>query len=153
MEAVFPQYVASLQRLSEMPGEFGGRYWASKIDSLVEVVKSKHDRYQVEVDRANLFGKLMTPVRDAFLKMGRMQPVPPAAPLENCISISSSGKIELTLRGALPSQPDRVLVTFEEFRGLALKLRQMVIRGDIRPRSEEEIPKLIYELASSQSKA
>jgi len=147
METLFPQYIASLQRLSQMPVESEGRHWASEIDSLVDRMKTKHDRYQAEVDRANLLGRLTTPLRDAFLRMGGMQPVPPAAPLENCISISSSGKMEPTLRDAIPSQPDRVLVTFEEFLTLALKLRQMVIKGDIKMRSEEEIPILLRGLA------
>ncbi|NQT48610.1 MAG: hypothetical protein HQ578_06505 [Chloroflexi bacterium] len=147
METLFPQYVASLQRLSQMPVEFEGRHWVSQIDLLVDRVRNKHNRYQVEVDRANLFGRLTAPLWDAIPRMVRMQPVPPATPLENCISISSSGKIEPTLRDALHSQPDRVLVTFEEFRTLALKMRQMVIKGDIKVRSEDEIPMLLRGLA------
>lgn len=146
MEELFPPYIASLQRLSQMPVEFHRRYWAAKIDSLVDKVKVEYDRYQAEIDRANLFGRLMTPLRDAALRAGRMEPIPPPTPMEGCISISGSGKIELTLRDAPLSQTDAVLLTFEEFRGVALKLRQMVMEGTVAPKGEDEIPRLIHGL-------
>jgi|GEM_PF-4469066 len=98
-----------------MPVEFEGGHWASQIDLLVHRVKRKYDGYQAKVDRANRLGNLMAPLWDAILRMGRMQPVPPATPLENCISISSSGSIQPTLRDALLGQPDGILVTFRSF--------------------------------------
>lgn len=147
IEALFPAYIASLQRLSRVPGEFERRYWAAKIDPLVDRVKGEHDKYQAEVDQANLLGRLMTPLRDAMLRMGRMEPVPPPAPLESCVSISSSGKIELTLRDTPLSRADVVLLTFEEFREVALRLRQMVMEGTVAPKEEDEILKLIYTLS------
>jgi hypothetical protein len=65
-ERYVPIYTASLVEVALMPVEFGRRWWASRVDALMQRVKIDYEKYQVRVTQANLLGKAMTPVKRRF---------------------------------------------------------------------------------------
>ena len=87
---------------------------------------------------------------DTVLKAGGMEPILPPASLQIGISISPSSKIEPALFDDPNRQPDAILITFEEFEAIALRLNGELLKGTIVPTSEDEIPKLIYGLVAEQ---
>lgn len=148
MEDLFPPYISSLRRLSQVPMEFDRRSWASCIDSLILKVKGDYEKYQVARNKVDLVSKFMTAAADIALIAARKEPVPfPTAP-EISISISPEGKIEPVVDDGTAPPVGVILLTFEEFQEVALKLRQMVMEGAVVPKGEDEIPRLIYTLAS-----
>jgi len=147
LEKVFPSYVVVLNRLSQVPAEFERRYWVSRVDLLLEKVSSDYEKYQAEVNKANFVGQIMGTAIDAVMRAGRLGPISPPSPLEGCLSIWPSGKIEPTYRGATSEQSEAVLVRFEEFEKLTLKLKDEILKGMVMPKSEDEIPNLIGNLA------
>ncbi|MCD6453611.1 MAG: hypothetical protein J7K77_04940, partial [Dehalococcoidales bacterium] len=100
--------------------------------------------------RADFLGKFMTLGIDVVLKAGGVEPIAlPASPRIG-ISMSPSGKIEPTLIDDLNRQPDAILITFEKFEAITQRLRDEILKGIVMPKSENEIPKLIYSLAAGQ---
>ena len=61
-----------------------------------------------------------------------------------------SGKIDPALIDDPNKPPDAILVTCEEFLAIAQRLKDRLLKGTIVPNSEDEIPELIYNLASSK---
>jgi len=41
-------------------------------------------------------------------------------------------------------QPDVILITFEQFQATAQRLKGEILKGTVVPKSEDEIPRLIY---------
>jgi len=150
MEKVFPSYLASLEKTSQLPVEFERRWWASRFEALLEKVRADYQKYQAQAQKADFLGKFMTLGIDAVLKAGGMEPIPPPASLQVGISISLLGKIEPALVDNLNRQPDAIVITFEEFEAIALRLKGELLKGTIVPRSEDEIPKLVYGLATEK---
>ena len=148
MEALFPPYISSLRRLSHVPMEFDRRCCASCIDSLILEVKGDYEKCQVVRNKADLLSKFMTAAADIALIAARKEPIPLPTTPEISISISSEGKIEPVVDDGTAPLVGFILLTFEEFQEVALKLRQMVMEGAVAPKGEDEIPKLIYTLAS-----
>lgn len=146
LEKVFPSYVAALNRLSQVPAEFERGYWVSKVDLLLEKVRGDYEKYQTKVNKANFRGQFMGIAIDTMMRAGRLGSISPPSPLEGCLAIWPSGKIEPTYMGATPEQSEAVLVRFEEFQGAILKLRDRVLKGEVAVSAESEIPGLIRNL-------
>ncbi len=147
MQKILPSYTASLKALSPLPDEFGGQFWVSCVEALLEKVEADYQKYQAQAQKADLWGKLMTLGVDIALKAGGMEPVPPPNSLRVGVSIYQSGKIEPALMDDPNKQPDAILVTYEEFAAIAQRLKDELLKGTTVPTSEAEIPKLVYNLA------
>ena len=147
LEEILPSHTAALNRLPRIPVEFDRRYWVSRVDLLLGKIKGEYERYQAEVNRANLVGRFMTVAIDAAMKMGGLGPMPAQPPMEACIAISSSGEVKLSLRDAHAGPSGAVLLTFQEFEKLALRLKDNILKGLATPNSDDEIPKMIRDLA------
>jgi len=150
IERIFPSYLASLEKTSQLPGEFERRWWASRVEALLEKVKTGYQKYQARAKEADFVGKFMTLGIDAVLKAGGMQPVTLPASLQVGISISPSGKIEPAIFDDPNRQPDTILVNFEEFEAIALRLKDELLKGTIMSTREDEMPKLVYGLVAEQ---
>jgi hypothetical protein len=59
------------------------------------------------------------------------------------------GKIEPTLFDEPNKQPDTIIVTLEQFETIIQRLEGELLKGVIVPKSEDEIPKLMYSEASA----
>ena len=149
-EKVFPSYLASLKRIPQLPDEFERRWWASRIEALLARVRTDYQKWQAQAQRADFLGKFMTLGIDVVLKAGGVEPIAPPASPRIGISMSPSGKIEPTLIDDLNRQPDAILITFEKFEAITQRLRDEILKGIVMPKSENEIPKLIYSLAAGQ---
>jgi len=150
MEKVFPSYLASLEKTSQLPGEFTRIWWSSRVEVLLEKVRANYQQYHARAKEADLLGKFMTLGVDMVLKAGGMEPVPPPTSLQVGVSISPLGKIEPTLFDDPNKQPDTIVTTFEGFEAIAQRLRGEILKGTIVPKSEDEIPKLVYGIAAEQ---
>ena len=150
MEKVFPSYLASLEKVPQLPVEFEHRWWSSRVEALLEKVRADYQKYQTQAQKVDFLGKLMTLGIDVALKAGGMQPValPPSPRIG--ISMSPSGKIEPALIDDLNRQPDAVFITFEKFEAIAQRLKGEILKGKVAPKSEDEIPRLAYGLAAEQ---
>jgi hypothetical protein len=148
VERVLPTYVASLRRVSEMPVEFERHFWASRVDALLQTVRADYENFQAKAQKVEFLGKFMTLGMDIVLKAGGLEPIAPPPPARLGISILPSGKIGSALFEDPPKQPDAVIVTYEEFVAIAERLKDGLLKGTVAPTSEDEIPKLIYNLAS-----
>ena len=129
LEEILPSHTAALNRLSRIPVEFDRRYWVSRVDQLLGKTKGEYERYQAEVDRANLVGRLMTVAIDAAMRVGGLGPMPAPPPLEACIAISPPGQIRLSLRDAHTAAPNAILLTLQEFEKLTIRLKDNILKG------------------------
>jgi len=147
MGQVFPSYIALLKELSSLPEEFERRFWASRVEALLQMVKAAYKNFQAKGQEADLLSKFMTLGIDIALKAGGMQPV--ALPLSPRIGISISplSKIEPALLDDPYKPPNVILLTFEEFEAIAQRLKVELLKGTIVPADEGEIPRLIRGLA------
>ena len=150
MKRVFPSYLASLEKVSQIPVESERRWWTSRVEALLQKVRADYQKYQTQAQKADFLGKFMTLGIDVALKAGGMQPValPPSPRIG--MSISPSGKIEPALLDDPYKPPNVILVTFEEFEAITQRLRGELLKGAIVPTSEDEIPRLVYGLAAEQ---
>jgi len=147
MESLFPAYLAGLHRLCQMPDEFEHRFWTSQVEALLQKVKADYENYQLEAQKANLFGKMAETMINITLLATRQQPMPHPIPLRTCISISASGRIEPALLDDSYRQPGAVFLIIDKFETIARRLEDEIMTGKVLPRSEEQIPKLMYDLA------
>jgi hypothetical protein len=147
MERVIPSYLASLERISQLPEELEHRWWSSRVDALLQKVKSDYQNYQSQAQKVDILSKFTTLGIDIALKAGGMQPVAPPPSPRIGISISPSGKIEPALLDDQYKPPNVILITFEEFEAVTHRLKVELLKGTIVPTSEEEIPGLIRDLA------
>ena len=150
MEKAFPSYLASLEKTSRLPIEFERRWWASRVEALLEKVKTDYQKYQTRARGSDLLGKFMILGVDMVLKAGGMEPVKLPAPFQVGISIYPAGKIEPALFDDPNRQPDAIFVTFDQFEVIAQRLRNEILKGKIVPKSEDEISKLIYGFDAEQ---
>ena len=146
-EELAPLYGAMLEKVAQMPADFGRRWWSSRVNVLLQEVEVDYQKYQAQAEKAHLLGGLMTLAADIALKAGKMEPIPPPASLQVGISISPSGKIEPALFDDPNRQPNVIFITFEEFGAIARRLKEEILKGVVMPKKEDEIPKLIYKLA------
>jgi len=150
MKGILPSYTALLKEISQLPDKFEGRFWVSCVEPLLEKVRADYQNYQAQAQKVDLMGKLMTMGMNIALKTGGMEPVPPPNSLRLGLCIHPSGKIEPALIDDSNKPPDAILVTYEGFVGIAQRLKDKLLNGTIVPNSEDEIPELIYNLASSK---
>lgn len=150
MERALPSYAALLKGLSQLPEEFERRFWASRLEALLQGIRVDYRELEAQARKVDLLGRFMTGGMNIALMAGRMQPVPALPPVRLGISVSPSGKIEPDLIDDLHRQPGTLLIKFEDFERLALSLRDRILKGEIVPTNEDEIPKLIHALASGR---
>ena len=146
---VLPSYIASLKELSCLPEEFEGRFWASRVEASLQMIKADYHNFQAKAQKVDLLGTFMTLGIDMVLKAGRMEPIPPPERLQLGISVSSSGKIQPYWRDNPNRQPEAIFVTYEDFMAIAQRLKDKLLKGAIVPSSENEIAELMYREASS----
>jgi len=147
MKQTLPSYIASLKEVSPLPEEFERRFWASRVEALLQTVKTDYENFQAKAQQVDFLGKFMTLGIDVVLKAGGMQPVALPSPLQLGVTISSSGKIEPDWLDNPNREPGAIFVTYEEFMAVARRLKEKLLKGAIEPTSEEEIPRLVYSLA------
>jgi hypothetical protein len=147
IKAILPSYMGSLKELSRLPDEFEGRFWASGVEALVQKVKADYQKYQARAQQANLLGKVMTMVVDIGFQAGGLEPVPLPDSLQVGISMRASGIIAPAIMDDPNKQRDTILVTYEGFVAIAQRLKDRLLQRTIVPTSEDEIPKLVYNLA------
>lgn len=145
---LIPQEEAALDRVTLMPVEFNRRWWSSRVDVLVQKIKGDYEKYQAQAQEAALYAKFMTVMADIALETGGMEPLPPPDSLKIGISISASGKIEPTWLDDPARQSNMLYITFEHFEETGQRLKRKIRNGRIIPKNEEEIPHLIFALAS-----
>lgn len=146
-KGVLPIYVASLKRVSEMPFEFERCCRASWIEVLLEKTRQS---YQDVFARCKMVGFVSDMLIGTMATMLR-QPVAMSggeAVSLLCIGIWPSGEIKPVLRDDSLERSGVVMVTFEQFEEVALKLKHDVLNGKLTPERDDEIPKLIHVLAS-----
>jgi len=86
------------------------------------------------------------------LKAGGMQPVALPSPLQLGVTISSSGKIGPDWLDNPDREPGAIFVTYKEFMAIARRLKEKLLKGEIEPTSEEEIPRLMHSLVLKSPK-
>jgi len=148
VKAILPSYTALLKEASQLPERFEYRFWASCVEALLEKVKADYQKYQAQAQKVDLMGKLMSMGMNIALKIGGMEPMPLPNSLRLGVSIYPSGKIEPALMDDPNKLPDAILVTYEEFVGIAQRLKDKLLNGTIVPTSEDEILELMYIEAS-----
>ena len=146
MRQALPSYVALLKELSPLPQELERRFWASRLEALVEGVRKDYEGFKARVQNLDLLTKLTVLGIDMALKAGGMQPIAPPPSPQPGIAISSSGKIGPDWRGNPHREPGAIFLTYEQFMATAEKLKERLLKGAIEPSSEEEIPRLILSL-------
>jgi hypothetical protein len=149
MKQALPSYITSLKELASLPEEFERRFWASRLEALLQAVKTDYESFQAEARKVDFLGKFMTVGIDVVLKAGGMQPIAPPPPPQLGVTISSSGKITPDWIDNPGREPGAIFVTYEEFVAIARRLKDKLLKGTIVPTSEEEIPRLLYDEASS----
>jgi len=147
MEGLLPDHLAALRRVCQIPQEFKRRFWVSEVEALVRKVRTDYEKYRFQAIGVTLFGKTAEAMASLFLQATGHQPIAPSAPLQTCISIYPSGRIEPALLDSSSRQEGAVLVTIEKFEAIARMLRDEIMKGRVVPQSEEEIPKLIHDMA------
>jgi len=152
MKQTLPSYIASLTEVSSLPQEFERRFWASRLEAMVETVKTDYESFQAQAQKVDFLGKFMTVGIDVVLKAGGMQPVAPPPAMQVGLTISSSGKIEPDWLDNPNREPGAIFVTYNEFMAIAQKFKEKLLKGTIAPTSEEEIPRLVYNLALKSPK-
>lgn len=150
LEKVLPSYVASLERVSEMPVEFGRRWRTSWVEEHLEKVRQSYQQLVNQGMMAGLFGGIVS----NLMSMVTRQPSvtlnqAPSWPF--AISVLPSGEARPTLK-SIPQQAEVITVSFEEFEQAALRLKDNVLSGEPVPEDEAEVQRLIYDrLAKTKS--
>lgn len=147
VESLLPNYLTALRRVCQIPQEFERRFWVSRVEALVRKVKTDYENYTSQALMANLFGKWSEAMVNLTLQAIRQAPVAPITPLQTCISIHPSGRIEPALFDSSSAQQDVILLRLDKFEAISRRLEDEIMEGRVVPQSEEEIPKLIHRLA------
>jgi hypothetical protein len=147
IKEVLPSYTASLKELSSLPEEFERRFWASRVEALLQMVKADYENFRAKAQKVDFLGKFMTLGIDIALKAGGMEPIAPPQPTQLGISVSPSGKIAPDWVNNPYREPEAIFVTYEEFMAIAQRLKDKVLKRTVVPTTEDEIPKLVHNLA------
>ena len=148
MKQVLPSHIALLKELSSLPEEFERRFWASRVEALLQTVQKDYESFQAKAQKVDFLGKFMTVGIDMVLKAGGMQPIAPPPSLQLGVTISSLGKIEPDWLDNPDRKPGAIFMTYEQFMATIQKLKEKLLIGAIELTSEEEIPRLLYKLGS-----
>jgi len=152
MKQVLPSHIALLKELSSLPQEFEHRFWASRLEALLETVRADYENFQAQAQKVDFLGKFMTVGIDVVLKAGGMQPVPLPPSPQLGATISSSGKIRPDWLDNPDREPGSIFLTYEQFMATIQKLKETLLNGTIEPTSEGDIPRLVYSLALKSAK-
>jgi hypothetical protein len=152
MRQVLPSYIASLKEVSSSPEEFERRFWASRVEALLQMVRVDYESLQAKARKVDFLGKFMTVGIDVVLKAGGMEPIAPPPPTQLGIAISPSGEIKPTVLDEPFPQQNAILVSIDRFEAIIRELKDEIMKGKTLPQSEEEIPRLVYSLALKQPK-
>jgi len=147
MEGLLPDYVAALAKLCRMPEEFKRRFWVSHVQALVQKVEADYKNYEFETLKANLLGKMTETMVNFAWQAIKQQPMAHTSPLQACLSLYPTGRIQPGLLGDFSKQYGAILISVEKFEAIAQRLEDEIMRGEILPESEDEIPRLIYQVA------
>jgi len=150
MRQLLHSYIALLKEVSSLPEEFERRFWASRVEALLQTVRVDYENFQAKAQTVDFMGKFMAVGMDAVLKAGGREPIGLPPPLQLGVTISSSGKIGPDWQDNPYREPGAIFVTYEELMAIARRLKDELLKGTIVPTSEEEIPKLVYHFASSK---
>ena len=143
MRQALPSYVALLKELSPLPQELERRFWASRLEALVEGVRKDYEGFKARMQNLDFFTKLTTAGIDMALNVGGMQPIAPPPSPQPGITISSSGKIEPDWLDNPDREAGAIFLTYEQFMATIQKLKEKLLKGSIVPTSGG-IPRLIY---------
>ena len=152
MRQILPSYTASLKELSSLPEEFERRFWVSRVEALLQTVKTDYENFQAKAQQVDFLGKFMTLGIGMVLKAGGMQPIAPPSLPQLGVTMSSSGKVEPDWLDNPNREPEAIFVTYEEFIAIVHRLKDRLLNGAVMPVSEAEISKLVYNLALKQVK-
>lgn len=144
LERVLPGYAASLERVSEMPVEFGRRWRTSWVEEHLEKVRQGYQQLVNQGMVGALFGGMVSNLMSTITR----QPAPTPSPtnsLSFAVSVLPSGEVRPTLKSMPQQQAGVITVTFEEFERVALKLKGNVLSGELVPEDEAETRRLIYD--------
>jgi hypothetical protein len=152
MKQTLPSHIALLRELSSLPQELERRFWASRVEALVETVQKNYESLQAKAQKVDFLGKFMTVGIDVVLRAGGMQPIAPPPSPQLGVTICSSGRIEPDWLNNPNREPGAVFVTYEQFMATIEKLKEKLLNGTIEPNGEGDIPRLVYSLALKSAK-
>ncbi len=115
---------------------------------LMEKVTVEYQKYQAKAQEAGFYATLMAAAMGSALKAVGMEPVPPPGSLRVGISLSALGKIEPTLLDDPSRQSGLLYIKLEDFEAISKRLKREIMKGMVTPKNEDEIPRLIFALAS-----
>lgn len=141
---VLPGYVASLERISAMPVEFGRRWRTSWLEEHLEKVRQNYQQLVNQGMVVGLVGGMMSNIMSTITRQPAVTQSP-SPPWPFAVSILPSGEVRSTLKSMPPQQAEAITVSFEEFERTALKLKDDVISGKLVPEDEAEVRRLIYD--------
>jgi len=147
MKQTLPSHIALLKELSSLPQEFERRFWASRVEVLLETVQRDYESFQAKAQKVDFLGKFMTVGIDVVLRAGGMQPIAPPPSPQLGITISSTGKIVPDWLDNPDREPSAVFLTYEQFMATIQKLKEKLLNGAIEPTGEGDISRLVYSLA------
>ena len=144
LERVFPNYVASLRRVSERPMEFERRCRASWIEEFLERTRQSYQEFVGRCMMGGFFGGMMANLV-ATITRQPMMPTERLAPssLVN-LAIWPSGEVRPVLKDTPPAQTGVITVSFERFERVALQLKNGVLSEGLVLQEEGQIPKIMY---------
>jgi hypothetical protein len=147
VDSLVADYIALLQRLSQVPEEFEHRFWVPYIEAVLEKARTGYKNYESQALKANLLGKMAETMVNVVAQATGQWSMAHVTPLQTCISISPSGEIEPALFGDPGKKQGHILLSMDGFERIAQKLKEEIMSGKVIPESEHEIPKLMYDLA------
>jgi hypothetical protein len=143
-KGVLSIYVTSLKRISEMPAEFERRCRASWIEVLLEKTRQSYQDILARCKMVGFVGDMLTSTVAMMMRQPVVMSGRDSASSLLCLGIWPSSEVKPVLRDDSLKQSGIVMVTFEEFEQVAVRLKNDVLNGKLRPEREDEIPQLIY---------
>jgi hypothetical protein len=144
MEALLPVYAASLRRLCQVPLEFERRYRAAWVQTLLEKTKGNYQKLLAQYGMLGLMGDMISAAMAKVIRQPLTAPGQFSASALVLIAIWPSGEIKPVLKDDSLAAEGAILVSFEKFERVVLKLNQDVLNGKSVPRGEDEIPRQLY---------
>lgn len=146
LERVFPNYVASLRRVSEMPMEFERRCRASWIEEFLERTRESYQEFVGRCMVGGFVGGMMANIVATFTRQPMIvTELPTPSSLVN-LAIWPSGEVRPVLKDTPPAQTGVITVSFEKFERGALQLKNGVLSGGLVLQEEEQIPRIVYNI-------
>jgi hypothetical protein len=133
VDSLFPGYVALLHKLSQMPDEFERRFWVPHVEAVLEKTRIDYRNYESQALKANLFGKMAETIVNFGWAATGQRPMAHVTPLQTCISISPSGRIEPALFGDPNRRQGNILLSMDGFERVAQKLKDEIMSGKVIP--------------------